>query len=582
MPSACRPGQKTDAAELAETIRKRLGDRAIVLVGMMGAGKSSIGRRLAERLGMPFADADTAIEEAAGKTITEIFAEHGEAYFRDGERRVISRLLESGGKVLATGGGAFMNEATRELIADRGVAVWLKASLPVLMERVKRRSNRPLLKTEDPEGVLRRLIAERYPVYGLADLTIESRDVPHEVILDEIVSGLDELMGDGKAFPLAPERMRARMSASGSAVVPVALGGRSYDILIGRDLIGGLGSLIADRFPGARAAIVTDATVAGLHAERLKAGLGRTGCLGTVVVPQGEASKSFVELARVADELLALGVERNDLVIALGGGVVGDLAGFAAAILRRGVRFVQVPTTLLAQVDSSVGGKTGINSRHGKNLVGAFHQPVLVAADTETLRTLPRRQLAAGYAEVAKYGLLGDHALFDWLEQAQAAVLGLEETALRRAIEASCQAKAAIVARDETETGDRALLNLGHTFGHALEAWAGFSDRLLHGEAISIGMVLAFQFSERRGLCAPGTHSAVAAHLARAGLPTRVAEVPGPARPAVTELVQLMAQDKKVRRGHPTLILVRGIGEAFVSRDQSWDEIAEFLSSHVN
>ncbi|MFO1172106.1 MAG: 3-dehydroquinate synthase [Hyphomicrobiaceae bacterium] len=576
MPPAARPNQKPDPAELAETIRGRLGERAIVLVGMMGAGKSSIGRRLADRLGLPFADADTAIEEAAGKTISEIFAEHGEAYFRDGERRVIGRLLETGGKVLATGGGAFMNEATRELIAERGVAIWLKASLPVLMERVKRRSNRPLLKTEDPEGVLKRLIDERYPVYAVADLTIESRDVPHEVILDEIVFGLDEVLGRS----LGRQRMRVRMAVSQSAVVAVALAGRSYDILIGRGLIGGLGNVITDRFPNTRVAIVTDTTVGGIHLEALKAGLGGVQCLGVSTVGAGEASKNAGELARVADDLLGMGVERNDLVIALGGGVVGDLTGFVSAVLRRGVRFVQVPTTLLAQVDSSVGGKTGINSKYGKNLIGAFHQPVLVAADTDALRTLPKRQLAAGYAEVAKYGLLGDLAFFEWLEQSQDAVLGLEDAALRHAIEVSCRAKAAIVARDETETGDRALLNLGHTFGHALEAWAGYSDRLLHGEAIAIGMVLAFQFSERRGLCKAGTAERVASHLARAGLPTRIADAPGAPRPTVPQLIELMGQDKKVQRGHPTLILVRGIGEAFISRDQSWAEIGDFLNDH--
>ncbi len=360
------------------------------------------------------------------------------------------------------------------------------------------------------------------------------------------------------------------------------LGARSYDILIGPGLIGRLGALIDERFPGARVAIVTDANVRGLHLATVERSFAGSGLLGTIVVPAGEASKSFSELTRVADELLSLGVERDDLVLALGGGVIGDLAGFAAAILRRGVRFVQVPTSLLAQVDSSVGGKTGINSKHGKNLIGAFHQPVLVAADTDVLETLPTRQLAAGYAEVAKYGLLGDAAFFAWLEKNHAAVLAREPAALRHAIETSCRAKAAIVARDETETGDRALLNLGHTFGHALEAWAGYSDKLLHGEAIAIGMVLAFRFSEARGRAPAGSADRVARHLKSAGLPVKIPDVASNTRPAVADLVRLMAQDKKVQRGHPTLILARAIGEAFISRDQSWAEIETFLEPHCS
>jgi len=373
-----------------------------------------------------------------------------------------------------------------------------------------------------------------------------------------------------------------KMAETMPAIVPVALGGRSYDILIGPGLVGRLGRILAERFPGARAAIVTDTNVQRLHAGTLALGFAETELLGTVVVAPGEASKSFAELARISDELLGLGVERSDLVVALGGGVIGDLTGFAAAVLRRGVRFVQVPTTLLAQVDSSVGGKTGINSRLGKNLIGAFHQPVLVAADTDVLSTLPRRQLAAGYAEVAKYGLLGDVTFFQWLEQGFGAVLDCEPVPLRHAIETSCRAKAAIVARDETETGDRALLNLGHTFGHALEAWAGYGDALLHGEAIAIGMVLAFRFSESKGLAPMGSADRVATHLRAAGLPTRVADVPGNIRPTVAELVGLMAQDKKVKRGHPTLILTRGIGQAFISRDQGWAEIEVFLAEHCS
>lgn len=363
------------------------------------------------------------------------------------------------------------------------------------------------------------------------------------------------------------------------ASVPVALGARSYDVLIGRGLLAGAPATIAGRFPGARCGIVTDANVAARHLNALEAGLAAAGQhAGTAILQPGEGTKSFAELARLCDALLEMGLERGDLIVALGGGVIGDLAGFAASILRRGVRFIQIPTSLLAQVDSSVGGKTGINSALGKNLIGSFHQPVLVLADTDALSTLPQRQLRAGYAEVAKYGLLGDRVFFAWLEQNWRRLFGNDPAILTEAVETSVRAKAAIVARDETETGDRMLLNLGHTFGHALEAWAGFSDRLLHGEAIAIGMAQAFRFSEEQGLCPAGTATRVAAHLAAVGLPTRIADIPGAERPQPEQLMALMRQDKKARGGRLTFILARGIGEAFVTRDVAQDAVADFIA----
>ena len=367
-----------------------------------------------------------------------------------------------------------------------------------------------------------------------------------------------------------------------SALVPVSLGSRSYEILIGPGLLARAGALAKQRLARARMVIVTDETVAGLHLPALERSLGADGLLlGSVVLPPGEATKSFARLAPLCERLLDLGAERGDAVVALGGGVIGDIAAFAASILRRGVRLVQIPTTLLAQVDSSVGGKTGINTPQGKNLVGTFHQPSLVLADTEVLDTLPPRELRAGYAEVVKYGLIGDAAFFGWLDAHGPDVLsGRDAAARRRAIETGCRAKADIVARDETETGDRALLNLGHTFGHALEAYAGFSSRLLHGEAVAVGMVLAFRFSEVKGLCSVGTADRVARHLAAAGLPTRIADVPsvGKGPPGAKELTKLMAQDKKVVAGKPTLVLARSIGEAFLARDFGWDDIESFLA----
>jgi 3-dehydroquinate synthase len=363
--------------------------------------------------------------------------------------------------------------------------------------------------------------------------------------------------------------------------VNVPLGSRAYDVLIGPGLLARAGELINARLGAARCAIVTDANVARFHLGTLEAALQKDGRhVGSITLPPGESTKSFHELEPLCERLLELGLERGDLVVALGGGVIGDLAGFAAAILRRGARFVQIPTSLLAQVDSSVGGKTGIDTPQGKNLIGAFHQPGLVLADTDVLRTLPARELRAGYAEVAKYGLLGDAAFFAWLEQNYAAVLALEPAPLTHAVETSVKAKAGIVGRDETEQGERALLNLGHTFGHAFEAWCGYSDRLLHGEAIAIGMSIAFRFSAALGYCTEAAADRASAHFRAAGLPTRIAEIPGD-KPDIEALMKLMAQDKKVRHGKLTFILVRDVGEAFIARDVPSETVRVFLRGEI-
>jgi 3-dehydroquinate synthase len=356
----------------------------------------------------------------------------------------------------------------------------------------------------------------------------------------------------------------------------VDLGERSYDILVGARLLARAGQEIAARLPGVRAAVVTDDTVAGLHLAALRESLTRAGIDHVAVtVPPGEASKSFATLETVVDALLAARLERNDVVIALGGGVVGDLAGFAAGIARRGMPLVQVPTTLLAQVDSSVGGKTGINTPRGKNLVGVFHQPRLVLADTAVLDSLPARQFRAGYAEIAKIGLIGDAPFFAWLENNWRSVFagGPDRD---RAIATACKAKAALVMADERETGDRALLNLGHTFAHALETATGYSGRLVHGEAVALGIVLAFEFSAHRGLCPIEDARRVAAHFAAVGLMTKLTEVPG-GLPDAANLLDLIAQDKKVARGQLTFILARGPGAAFVARDVPPEAVKRFL-----
>src|SRR5262245_6027967 len=370
--------------------------------------------------------------------------------------------------------------------------------------------------------------------------------------------------------------MTAPLRTGDPIVVDVALGERSYDIVIGRGQLAALGAKIAALRPGAKVAIVSDETVARHHLAAAEAALAAAGIAATsFTVPPGESSKSFAMLEHLCEALVAARIERGDLVMALGGGVIGDLAGFAAAIVRRGLDYLQVPTTLLAQVDSSVGGKTAIDSRHGKNLVGAFHQPVLVVADTALLDTLPIRDFRAGYAEVAKYGMIGDAGFFAWLE-ANWQELFAGGPAREHAIAVSCRMKAAIVGRDERETGERALLNLGHTFGHALEAAAGFSDRLLHGEAISLGIVLAFEFSTRRGLVPATDAGCVTGHLAAVGLPTRMSAVPGGV-PDADRLMELIAQDKKVKRGKLTFILARGIGASFIAPDVDPAEVRAFL-----
>lgn len=364
-------------------------------------------------------------------------------------------------------------------------------------------------------------------------------------------------------------------------MVRVDLAERSYDILIHQGLIDEAGAEIAARMPGVRLAVVSDETVAGLHLERLSLSLQAAGIEHVpVIVPAGEGTKSYDGLIRVVEAVIEARLERGDAVLALGGGVVGDLAGFAAAVTRRGMGFIQMPTSLLAQVDSSVGGKTGINSPQGKNLVGAFHQPALVLADTALLDTLSPREFAAGYAEVVKYGLIDRPDFFEWLDANRGSVFA-GGPARTQAIALSCEAKAAVVAADEHEGGVRALLNLGHTFGHALEKFAAYDTaRLVHGEGVAIGMALAHRFSAAQGLCSESDVARVDAHLKACGLPTRIQDIPGEA-PSVEALMQAIGQDKKVARGKLTFILTKGIGRAFIARDVDAALVANFLSAEL-
>ena len=375
--------------------------------------------------------------------------------------------------------------------------------------------------------------------------------------------------------------MNAPSSAHDSVTVPVSLGERSYDILIGKDLVDRAGAEVAKRLKGARVAIVTDENVARVHLERLRTSFGNAGIEATpVIVAPGEKSKSFATLETVTNAILAARLERGDALVAFGGGVVGDLSGFVAGIVRRGMNFVQMPTSLLAQVDSSVGGKTGINTAYGKNLVGVFYQPQLVLADTDVLDTLSPREFRAGYAEVAKYGLIDRPEFFAWLEKNWQEVFA-GGVARAQAIAESCRSKAAVVARDERETGDRALLNLGHTFGHALETATGYdSSRLVHGEGVAIGMALAHRFSVKMNLAGVEAAERVEAHLKAVGLPTSLDEVPGGLPPA-EKLMDYIAQDKKVARGALTFILTHGIGQSFIAKDVPPAAVLEFLKERL-
>jgi 3-dehydroquinate synthase len=536
-----------------------LDGRSIVLTGLMGAGKTSIGRRLAARLGLPFRDADTEIEAAAGSSIPELFERYGERAFRDGERRVVRRILAGDPVVLATGGGAFMDPETRKVVRDQAVSVWLRCSLATLVRRVATRSNRPLLAGGDAEEILERLMRARHPLYAESDVTVDCGEESPDVTTARVMAAL---------LAWHPPRRLA-----------VALSDKGYDVLVGHRLLDRAGALLAPILPQKRAVIVTDQTVARLHLAAVRAALAETAVeTSEIVVPPGEASKSLESYRGVVERLLDVPVERRTTVVALGGGVVGDLAGFAAATTLRGLPFVQMPTTLLAQVDSSVGGKTGVNTAHGKNLVGAFHQPRMVLADVATLATLPLRELRSGYAEVVKAGLIGDPGFFAWCEQHGEALLGGDPELQAEAVLRACAFKAAVVGEDEREekpNDGRALLNLGHTFAHALERETGYGDALLHGEAVAIGIGLAFRLSARLGVAPESDAERVIAHIAEAGLPAELAMLNR--RFSAATLVQHMRSDKKVRDGALTFVLVRGIGRAYTSRDVPAEAVLDLL-----
>ncbi|WP_208296105.1 bifunctional shikimate kinase/3-dehydroquinate synthase AroKB [Telluria antibiotica] len=521
----------------------------------MGAGKTTIGRLLARRLDMTFIDSDHEIEARTGATIPWIFEIEGEASFRRREADVIRELTASRGIVLATGGGAVLDPASRALLAERGTVIYLRASVSSILQRTAHDKNRPLLQTADPRRKLEDLTAQREPLYReIADIVIDTGRPNVQSMVQTI---LDQLAEQASAH--GRSNAKATMNEQACISLNVELGDRSYPIAIGRGLLDDASLLNRHIGGSGKVAIVTNTTVAPLYLEKVAAPLRAAGReVVPIVLPDGEEYKNWESLNLVFDALLANKCDRKTTLVALGGGVVGDMTGFAAATYMRGVPFVQIPTTLLAQVDSSVGGKTGINHPLGKNMIGAFYQPRAVIADTATLDTLPQRELAAGLAEVIKHGAILDAGFFDWIEANIVKLVARDHAALAHAIARSCEIKADVVARDEREGGLRAVLNFGHTFGHAIEAGMGYGA-WLHGEAVGCGMVMAADLSHRLGLIDAAAVARVCALVQAAGLPVVAPDLGTP------RWIELMEVDKKNEGGAIKFILLKPLGSPSIT-----------------
>jgi len=517
----------------------------------MGAGKTTIGRLLARRLNMAFMDSDHEIEARTGASIPWIFEIEGEPSFRRREAEMIRELSAQCGIVLATGGGAVLNPESRKLLAERGIVIYLRASVGSILQRTSHDKNRPLLQTADPRRKLEDLTAQREPLYReIADLVIDTGRPNVQSMVQTI---LDQVAALNAAR--ARSEARTRMNEQPWFSIEVELGERSYPIMIGRGLLDD-GALLMKHIGGAggKVAVVTNTTVAPLYLEKVAAPLRAGGReVVPIILPDGEEYKNWEHLNLVFDALLANKCDRKTTLVALGGGVIGDMTGFAAATYMRGVPFVQIPTTLLAQVDSSVGGKTGINHPLGKNMIGAFYQPRAVIADTATLDTLPERELSAGLAEVIKHGAILDAGFFDWIEANIGALVARDSAALAHAIARSCEIKSDVVKRDEREGGLRAVLNFGHTFGHAIEAGLGYGA-WLHGEAVGCGMVMAADLSRRLGHIDDAALERVRALVAAAGLPTVAPDL------GAQRWIELMEVDKKNEGGAIKFILVKPLG----------------------
>ena len=542
--------------KILQPIQKKLGNTNIILVGMMGAGKTTIGKALASSLNKEFADSDHEIQERTGVKIPVIFEIEGEAGFRKRETETLLELTKKRNIILATGGGAVLHPGNRQLLRQNGIVIYLRASVNDLYRRTRHDKNRPLLQTQNLYARLNELYLQRDALYReTAHIIIDSGKQGVRFLVQKLINkllslDLNTIMQGGHGNTM--QTITVDFTPSSEK--------RSYPIHIGHGILQRV-DLIAAHLPQKRVAIVSNTTVAPLYLEKLQTALDKLGIQSfPVILPDGEAHKNWETLNLIFDALLKNHCERNTALLALGGGVVGDLTGFAAATYLRGVPFIQIPTTLLAQVDSSVGGKTGINHPLGKNMIGAFYQPRLVLTDSATLETLPDRELRAGLAEVIKYGLIRDPAFFDWLEQNMHRLLARDPVTMNEAIQRSCENKAEIVAADEKEKGIRALLNLGHTFGHAIENGMGYGT-WLHGEAVAAGTVMAAELSRRMKLISDTDVQRIRKIFIQAGLPVAAPKMPP------EKYVQLMALDKKVESGKMRFIVLNRIGEAVMRAD---------------
>jgi shikimate kinase/3-dehydroquinate synthase len=538
----------------------------IFLVGLMGAGKTTVGRALAKRLNKRFIDSDHEIEARTGASIPLIFEIEGEESFRQREAEVIRDLTAQHDIVLATGGGAILNAESRALLKSRGTVIYLRASVNSILQRTSHDKNRPLLQTADPRKRIEELARQREPYYReVAHIVIDTGRPNVQWLMQNILTQLELVkkppVGSDSSTECADTALSmldTKMQKPALVTLSVDLGDRSYPIAIGHSLLSD--AELASRYiAGPRVAIVTNTVVAPLYLETLTRTLTTAGKkVTTIVLPDGEEEKNWANLMRIFDVLLAEKCDRKTTLIALGGGVIGDLTGFAAATYMRGVPLVQVPTTLLAQVDSSVGGKTGINHPLGKNMIGAFYQPQAVLADTATINTLPPRELSAGLAEVIKHGAIVDAAFFGWIEANIEKLISKDTEALAYAIQRSCEIKADVVRKDERESGLRAILNFGHTFGHAIEAGLGYG-KWLHGEAVGCGMVMAADLSHRLGFIDAQTKERLRALVQAAALPVRAPDL-GPQR-----WLELMEVDKKNEGGQIKFILIKPLGSPVIT-----------------
>lgn len=543
----------------------------IVLTGFMGTGKTEVGRLLAQRLGFTFLDADSIIEQEQKMTITEIFQRFGEPFFRDIETAVLKRLSEKEGVIISTGGGAVLRQENMDNLRKKGIIICLTASPETILRRTSNDTSRPLLQVKDPLNRIRELLEFRRPYYEKADIMVETEGKSPIDVAEEIIYRIGELQ---KSRAVGQQSRRKRRKRQDYCRVRVELGERSYDIVIGKGVLPKMGELIEGFGFNQKIAVISNPTVFGLYGNILLDSLKNSNfdCF-EIIIPDGEEYKDYLWSYYILTELLKHKLDRRSCLIALGGGVIGDITGFVASTYMRGINLVQVPTTLLAHVDSSVGGKTGVNHYLGKNMIGTFYQPRLVGIDTETLRTLPEREFRSGLAEVVKYGVIWDKNLFEFLLRGHEPVLNLEPQSLTQVIKRCCQIKAEVVSMDERESGLRALLNFGHTIGHAIETITGYR-RYLHGEAVSIGMRVEARLSSILGICDGGVERDMVNLLTSFGLPVDI-----PAEVRDEDLIKAMEIDKKTLSGRLRFVLPEDIGKVRIEEVRDMNKIKEAIGA---